>query len=118
MNRAVALLEEAGKKARPAPKVLRELGPHPKDKKPVVLYRGRFGPYLKHGKENASLPKVREPDQLTLDEAVKLLQEKAAKAKGKATDGTRTNGTRKTAAKAPGQRGRTAGKAVGRTAKP
>jgi DNA topoisomerase-1 len=118
MNRAMALLEEAARKTRPGPEVLKELGPHPKDKKPVVLYRGRFGPYLKHGKQIASLPKGRAPDDLSLEEAVKLLQEKAAKGKGKATSGTRTNGTRKPAAKAPGQRGRTASKAVGRASKP
>ena len=52
MNRAMALLEDAGRKTRPAPAVLKELGPHPKDKKPIVLYRGRFGPYLKHGQQN------------------------------------------------------------------
>jgi DNA topoisomerase-1 len=117
MNRAMALLEEAGKKARPAPKALKELGAHPKDKKAIVLYRGRFGPYLKHGKQIASLPKGRDPDDLSLGEAVKLLQEKAAKGKGKATSGTRTNGTRKTAGKATGQRSRTAGKAGSRASK-
>jgi DNA topoisomerase-1 len=98
--------------------VLRELGPHPKDKKPVVLYRGRFGPYLKHGKQIASLPKGRNPDDLSLEEAAKLLQEKAAKGKGKATGGTRTNGPRQTAGKATGQRGRTARKASGQGSKP
>ena len=87
INRAVALLEDASSKARPAPKVLKELGPHPKDKKPVVLYRGRFGPYLKHGKLNASLRKGHDPDTLTLEQAVTLLQEKAAKGKGKAAAG-------------------------------
>jgi DNA topoisomerase-1 len=120
MNRALALLQDAAKKARPGPKVLKELGPHPKDKRPVVLYQGRFGPYVKHGRQNASLPKGREPDALTLEEAVNLLQQKAAK--GKAASGARTtgvakataNGTRKTAAKATGQRGRTASKAGSR----
>ncbi len=89
MNRAMALLEDAGRKARPAPAVLKELGPHPKDKKPIVLYRGRFGPYLKHGRQNVTLPKRRDPDSLTLEEGVQLLQEKAAKAKGKATGAAR-----------------------------
>ena len=50
------------KKTRPAPKVLKELGAHPKDKKPVVLYQGRFGPYLKHGQQTASLRKGHDPD--------------------------------------------------------
>jgi DNA topoisomerase I len=99
MNRAVALLEEAGKKARPAPKMLRELGPHPKDKKPIVLYEGRFGPYLKHGQQNASLPKGRDPNALTLEEAVQLLQKKTAKGTGKAPSGARPSGARRAAAK-------------------
>jgi DNA topoisomerase-1 len=90
MNRAIALLDDAGRKAGRAPKALKELGPHPKDKKPVVLYRGRFGPYLKHGRQNVSLPKGRDPDGLTLEEGVKLLQEKAAKGKGRASGGART----------------------------
>ena len=116
MNRAMALLEEAARKARPAPKVLKELGPHPKDKKAIVLYQGRFGPYLKHGQHNASLPKGRDPDELTLEEAVRLLQEKSAK--GKASRGTRANATGRSAAKATAQRGRTANRAGSRASKP
>ncbi len=84
MNRAMALLTEVGSKARPAQKKLKDLGAHPKDRKPVTLHEGRFGPYLKHGKQNASLPKGESAEQLTLDRAVQLLAERAAKAKGKA----------------------------------
>jgi DNA topoisomerase-1 len=113
MNRAIALLDDAGRKARPAPAVLKELGPHPKDKKPIVLYRGRFGPYLKHGRQNVTLPKGRDPDSLTLEDGVKLLQEKAAKAKGKAT-----GATRRTTSKAAGRSGRAAGTGSGRARKP
>jgi DNA topoisomerase-1 len=89
MNRAIALLEDAGGKTRSAPKVLKDLGPHPKDKKPVVLYEGRFGPYLKHGKLNASLRKGHDVATLTMEQAVTLLQEKAAKGKGKTPSGAR-----------------------------
>jgi DNA topoisomerase-1 len=111
MNRAMALLQDAARKTRPGPKVLKELGVHPKDKKPVVLLQGRFGPYLKHGRQNASLAKGRDPAALTLEEAVRLLQEKAAK--GKAAAGARTTGTAKTAAKVTGQRGRNTAKVTG-----
>ncbi len=79
MNRAVSLIAEAASKARPAQKVLRELGEHPEDQKPVTLHEGRFGPYVKHGKINASLPKGDEPDSLTMEAAVVLLAAKAAK---------------------------------------
>jgi DNA topoisomerase-1 len=81
MNRAIALLAEAGSKQRPAPKALKELGGHPKDGKPVTLYQGRFGPYLKHGRQNASLRKGDKPEELTLERAVQLLAERAAKGK-------------------------------------
>ncbi|HSA82942.1 MAG TPA: topoisomerase C-terminal repeat-containing protein, partial [Geminicoccaceae bacterium] len=87
MNRAIALLAEAGSRQRAAPKQLRELGAHPKDGKPVSLHQGRFGPYVKHGKENASLRKAHDPDRMTLEEAVQLLAERAAK--GKAAKGTK-----------------------------
>ncbi|MGI9451547.1 MAG: type I DNA topoisomerase [Geminicoccaceae bacterium] len=79
MNRAISLIAEAATKGRPAQKVLRELGDHPDDKKPVTLHEGRFGPYVKHGKINASLPKGENPESLTLEAAVALIAAKAAK---------------------------------------
>lgn len=84
MNRAMALIAEAATKGgRPAQKVLKELGEHPEDQKPVTLHEGRFGPYVKHGKVNASLPKGEDPESLTMETAVALLAAKAAKGGGK-----------------------------------
>ncbi|MGI9434826.1 MAG: type I DNA topoisomerase [Geminicoccaceae bacterium] len=83
MNRAMVLIAEAATKGRPAQKVLREMGEHPEDGKPVTLHEGRFGPYVKHGKLNASLPKGEEPDSLSMDAAVALLAAKASKTGGK-----------------------------------
>ncbi len=82
INRAVDLLAAAGDKAtrRPASGVLRELGNHPRDKKPVQLMRGRFGPYVRHGRTNASLPKGRDPEAVELAEAVELLAAREARA--------------------------------------
>jgi DNA topoisomerase-1 len=111
MNRAIALLQDAAKRTRPGPKVLKELGAHPKDKKPIVLYQGRFGPYLKHGQQIASLRKGQDADALTIDEAVTLLEAKAAKGGG--ARGAR-QGAGKQAPKAAGQRRRTASKTAGR----
>ncbi len=99
MNRAISLIAEAATKARPAQKVLRELGEHPEDQKPVTLHEGRFGPYVKHGKINASLPKGEEPDRLTMEAAVALLAAKAAKG-GAKKGGKRT--VKKKASKAKG----------------
>ncbi len=66
-----------GKRAAPTP--AKEIGTHPADGKPIQLKSGRFGPYVQHGKLMASLPKERKPEDVTLDEAVTLLAEKAAK---------------------------------------
>src|SRR3954447_15993736 len=81
MNRALALLNEPAKGRRAAAPTapLRELGPHPKDNEPIQLLAGRFGPYVKHGKLNASLPKAANPDSFTVEQAVQLLAEREAK---------------------------------------
>lgn len=58
---------------------LRVLGPHPKDKQPVEVHAGRYGPYVKHGGINATLPDKEQADAVTLREAVALLAAKAGK---------------------------------------
>lgn len=75
LERAVELLAEA----RTSNTVLRELGAHPEDKKPVDVCNGRYGPYVRHGKVNATLPKDITPDEVTLDEALVLLAARVAK---------------------------------------
>ena len=52
----------------------------PRTSKPVELYAGRYGPYVKHGGVNATVPDRDQVDALTLDEAVKLLAAKAGAA--------------------------------------
>ncbi len=77
LNRAVVVIKEKPK--RQGTKALRELGEHPDDGKPVRLYKGRYGPYVKHGKINASIPKSTSEEELTMDQAIELLAERAAK---------------------------------------
>ena len=80
MNRAVALLAEAKiPRGRAAAKPVRTIGNHPSDEAPVELYDGRYGPYVKHGGVNATVPRDIKPEELTLDQAVALLTERAAK---------------------------------------
>ena len=80
LERALELLAQPkGGRRRTAAKPLRELGAHPKDGQPVNLLDGRYGPYVKHGKLNASLPKDMSPDDITLDQAVELLAARAAR---------------------------------------
>ena len=85
MNRAVALLAEARVpgRGRAAVKPLRVVGNHPNDEAPIELYDGRYGHYVKHGGINATVPKDIKPEELTLDHAVSLLAERAAKGGGK-----------------------------------
>ncbi len=79
LDRAVALLKE--------PKVfsgrgaLKVLGKHPADGQPVALYSGKYGPYVKHGKVNATLPDKDAINTVTLEEAVELLAAKSKKGK-------------------------------------
>jgi DNA topoisomerase-3 len=68
--------EGGSKRAAPAPG--KEIGAHPSDGKPITLKSGRYGPYVQHGKLNATLPKEMNPDAVTLDQAIELLAIKAA----------------------------------------
>ena len=64
---------------RAAPKVLKDLGAHPTSGDPVQVLDGRYGPYIKHQKTNATLPKDTEPTSINIDQALELLAEKEAK---------------------------------------
>ncbi|WP_159716469.1 type I DNA topoisomerase [Geminicoccus flavidas] len=80
INRAIALLREPparGQRSAPAP--LKELGSHPDNGQPIQLFAGRFGPYVKCGDVNASLPKSMSPDTLDLATAARLIDERAAR---------------------------------------
>ncbi len=87
LNRAVVLLAEkragkfAGRGAAAAP--LKDLGAHPETGEPIHVMAGRFGPYVKSGKINATLPKGTAPEALTLEEALPLLAARAAAAPAK-----------------------------------
>ncbi|GGE50708.1 type I DNA topoisomerase [Actibacterium pelagium] len=97
MNRAVELLAEKranpGRGRRAAAKALKELGEHPESGGAVNIMDGRYGPYVKWEKVNATLPKDVEPADVTMEMAVKLIEEKAAK------KGTKKKTARKTSAK-------------------
>ncbi|OYY49894.1 MAG: DNA topoisomerase I [Methylophilaceae bacterium 17-44-8] len=72
---AVTLLSAAN--TGPAP--IADLGPHPSGEGRIEVYAGRYGPYVQHAKIRATLPKSVSPEELTLEEALTLLTEKAAK---------------------------------------
>ena len=84
VNRAVDLLAQAKTRGSTA---LRELGPHPADAQVVRIFKGTYGPYVKHGKLNATLPKSIAPESVTMEQAVELLAQRAAKAGAKGRAG-------------------------------
>ena len=88
LNRAVTLLAEkaAGAKSRfqrAKPTVLKDLGEHPDGGGKIEVLSGRYGPYVKHGDVNATLPNGKEPTALTVAEAVELIAARAAKGPSK-----------------------------------
>ena len=89
MNAAVVKLAEAaaggGRGRGAAAEPLNTFGPHPTTGGEIKLMAGRFGPYVTDGTTNATLPKDKDPGELTAAEAVVLIDERAAKgpAKGK-----------------------------------
>ncbi len=87
-----------------APSALRVLGAHPKDKAPVELHSGRYGPYVKHGAVNATIPERDQADSITLEEALTLLAAKTGKSGsgGRAAKTAKKKTTRSAGSKASG----------------
>ncbi|MBV5263981.1 type I DNA topoisomerase [Pinisolibacter aquiterrae] len=87
INRAVTLIAEkkAGGRGRATPAALKELGEHPTLGGPVTVRDGRYGPYVAHEKVYATLPKGMDPQSVTMEIAVALVAEKAAKSPAKPT---------------------------------
>lgn len=77
LETAVELIAQA--KQRSAPKPVRELGKHPDDEGVIAIYDGRYGPYVKYGKINATIPKEKNIEEVTLDEALEWIAAKASK---------------------------------------
>jgi DNA topoisomerase-1 len=89
LNRAVTLLAEkraGGGKSRfqrAAPTVIKDFGDHPDEGGKVQVLSGRYGPYVTHNKVNATVPKSKDPANLTLEEALALIAERIANGGGK-----------------------------------
>jgi DNA topoisomerase I len=79
LDRALQLINQKEKKNEP----LRALGDHPETGDPIDIFGGRYGPYVKHQKTNASLPKGTEPEDVSMAMALELLTAREAKGKGK-----------------------------------
>lgn len=103
LNRAVSVIAEKQSKGKGGrnggtPAALKDLGPHPDGDGNVTVRDGRYGPYVNYGKVNATLPKGKDPQSVTMDEALALIAERAAKG------GNGKKPARKVAAKKPAAR--------------
>ena len=103
INRAVDILAEKKAKgfSRPKPGALKDLGPHPDGGGNIQVLSGRYGPYVKHGKVNATLPRDSDPQALTVDEALALLAARAGKSPAKRKPPAKKAAPKKTARKKP-----------------
>ena len=109
MNSAVAKLAEAanggGRGARAAAEPLKTFGPHPESGGEIKLMAGRYGPYVTDGTTNATLPRDKQPETLTAEEAIVLITERAAKGPAKGKGRKKAPPKKKPAAKkAPGKK--------------
>jgi DNA topoisomerase-1 len=86
LERALELLNQP-KVGRSTATVLKELGTHPEDGKPVQILEGKFGPYIKHKTKSASVPKEVALDQVTMAMALELLAARAKQGGGKSRGG-------------------------------
>ncbi len=86
LNRAITLIAEA-KPGRMSSSVIKDLGEHPEDKKPVKIMKGQYGPYIKYKSLNATIPEEKDPSEITMDDAIILIEKRKeydkSKKKGK-----------------------------------
>jgi len=103
LNRAVTLIEEkrakGPRKGRLGADPGRTLGDHPDKGSPIVVKNGRYGPYVSHDGVNATLSSDLAPEAITLEQAVGLLDARAARGGGKKPPAKARSTARKTPAK-------------------
>ena len=75
INRAVVMIAEA-KPGRISTSIVKDLGEHPEDKKPVRIMKGRYGPYIKYKSLNAKIPEEKDPTDITMEEAIILIEKR------------------------------------------
>lgn len=87
LNRAVSVIAEKQLKGKGGRNggtaaALKELGDHPDGGGKIVVRDGKYGPYVNFGKVNATLPKGKDPQSVTIEDALALIAEKEAKGGG------------------------------------
>jgi len=75
LNRAITLIAES-KPGRISSSLIKDLGEHPEDKKTVRIMKGQYGPYIKYKSLNATIPEEKDPTELTMEEALILIEKR------------------------------------------
>jgi DNA topoisomerase-1 len=75
LNRAITLIAEA-KPGRMSSSIIKDLGEHPEDKKPVRIMKGQYGPYIKYKSLNATIPEEKDPLEINMEEALILIEKR------------------------------------------
>ena len=75
INKAVTLIAEA-KPGRRSSNEIKTVGEHPEDKKPIKIMKGSYGPYVKYKTINATIPDDKDPESITIEEALDLIQKR------------------------------------------
>ena len=75
LNRAITLIADA-KPGRMSSSIIKDLGEHPEDKKPVRIMKGQYGPYIKYKSLNATIPEEKDPTELNMEEALILIEKR------------------------------------------
>jgi DNA topoisomerase-1 len=75
INRAVTLIADA-KPGRMSASIIKDLGEHPDDKKPVKIMKGQYGPYIKYKSLYATIPEEKDPNEVTMTEALILIEKR------------------------------------------
>lgn len=81
LKRALEIFSEPKKGRGKRASTLKEIGKHPENQEPIAVMDGKYGPYIRWGKVNVSLPEGESPEKLTLKKAVEILSSKAKKTK-------------------------------------
>jgi len=75
INRAITLIADA-KPGRISSSLIKDLGEHPEDKKPVRIMKGQYGPYIKYKSLNATIPEEKDPSEITMEDALILIEKR------------------------------------------
>jgi DNA topoisomerase-1 len=75
LNRAITLIADA-KPGRMSSSIIKDLGEHPDDKKPVRVMKGQYGPYIKYKSLNSTIPEEKDPIELNMEEALILIEKR------------------------------------------